>query len=39
MYDKQDLEHISYQWNALLKNSVQKLPVDWIDPLLRKRQL
>lgn len=38
-YEKQDLEHISYQWNALLKNSVQKLPVDWIDPLLRKRQL
>ena len=39
MYEKQDLEHISYQWNALLRNSVQKLPVDWIDPLLRKRQL
>ena len=38
-YVKHDLEHISYQWNALLKNSVQKLPVDWIDPLLRKRQL
>jgi putative proteasome-type protease len=38
-YDKHDLEHISFQWNALLKNSVQKLPVDWIDPLLRKKQL
>lgn len=38
-YEKHDLEHISYQWNALLKNSVQKLPVDWIDPLLRKRQI
>ncbi len=38
-YEKQDLEHISYQWNALLKNSVQKLPVDWIDPLLRKNQI
>lgn len=38
-YEKHDLEHISYQWNALLKHSVQKLPVDWIDPLFRKRQL
>ena len=35
-FDKQDLEHISYQWNALLNASVQKLPNDWIDPLLRK---
>jgi putative proteasome-type protease len=36
-FEKQDLEHISYQWNALLNNSVQKLPIDWIDPLLRKK--
>ncbi len=35
-FDKQDLEHISYQWNALLNASVQKLPNDWIDPILRK---
>ena len=27
-YEKQDLEHISYQWNALLKNSVQRLRRD-----------
>lgn len=38
-FEKQDLEHISYQWNALLKNSVQKLSVDWIDPLFRKNQI
>jgi putative proteasome-type protease len=38
-FEKSDLEHISYQWNALLNASVQKLSNDWIDPLLRKRQL
>jgi putative proteasome-type protease len=37
-FDKHDLEHISYQWNALLNASVQKLPNDWMDPLLRKKQ-
>lgn len=36
-YEKTDLEHISYQWNALLNASVQKLPNDWIDPILRKK--
>ena len=36
-FEKSDLEHISYQWNALLNASVQKLSNDWIDPLLRKR--
>jgi putative proteasome-type protease len=35
-FDKHDLEHVSYQWNALLNASVQKLPNDWIDPILRK---
>lgn len=38
-FDKVDLEHISYQWNALLNASVQKLSNDWIDPLLRKKQI
>lgn len=36
-YSKHDLEHISYQWNALLQESVSRLPVDWMDPLFRKR--
>lgn len=38
-FEKSDLEHISYQWNALLNSSVQKLSNDWIDPLLRKKQI
>ncbi|MDP5139899.1 MAG: peptidase, partial [Spirosomaceae bacterium] len=28
-YHKQDLEHISHQWNALLNNSVERLTDDW----------
>jgi putative proteasome-type protease len=32
-YEKQDLEYISYQWNALLSASVQKLPTDWMEPI------
>lgn len=34
-FDKQDLEHISFQWNALLKNSVSKLSDDWTEPIFR----
>ena len=34
-YDKQDLEHISYQWNALLNDSVNRLPDDWTEPIFR----
>jgi len=36
VFDKYDLEHISFQWNALLNESVKKLPNDWIEPMLRK---
>lgn len=36
VFDKHDLEHISFQWNALLNESVKKLPNDWIEPMLRK---
>ncbi|MFN3851358.1 MAG: peptidase [Spirosomataceae bacterium] len=36
-YHKQDLEHISYQWNALLNASVQKLPTDWMEPIFDKQ--
>jgi putative proteasome-type protease len=38
-FEKQDLEHISSQWNALLNNSVQELSIDWMKPLLRKKQI
>ncbi len=34
-YEKQDLEYISYQWNALLSASVQKLPTDWMEPIFK----
>ncbi len=37
-YEKHDLEHISFQWNALLNESVKKLPNDWIEPILRKSE-
>lgn len=35
-YHKQDLEHISHQWNALLNNSVERLTDDWTEPIFRK---
>ncbi|MFT6204479.1 MAG: putative proteasome-type protease [Spirosomataceae bacterium] len=35
-YNKQDLEHISHQWNALLNNSVEILTDDWTEPMFRK---
>jgi putative proteasome-type protease len=35
-YNKQDLEHISHQWNALLNNSVERLNDDWTEPMFRK---
>lgn len=35
-YNKQDLEHISHQWNALLNNSVERLTDDWTEPIFRK---
>lgn len=38
-YDKQDLEHISYQWNALLNASVQRLPTDWMEPIFRNKNV
>jgi putative proteasome-type protease len=35
-YNKQDLEHVSHQWNALLNNSVERLTDDWTEPMFRK---
>lgn len=35
-FEKDDLDYIAKQWSALLKNSVQKLPEDWMDPVFSK---
>jgi putative proteasome-type protease len=35
-YEKEDLTHLSLQWNMLLKNSVQRLPNDWMSPIFDK---
>ncbi|TAE95937.1 MAG: peptidase, partial [Runella slithyformis] len=33
---KEDLTYLSLQWNMLLKNSVQRLPNDWMNPIFDK---
>ncbi|GAB2784186.1 proteasome-type protease [Rhabdobacter roseus] len=35
-FEKDDLDYIAKQWSALLKNSVQKLPVEWMEPIFSK---
>ncbi|WP_247233196.1 peptidase [Telluribacter sp. SYSU D00476] len=35
-FEKDDLDHIANQWSALLKNAVQKLPVEWMTPISAK---
>jgi len=35
-YEKDDLAYLSLQWNMLLKNSVQRLPNDWMNPIFDK---
>jgi putative proteasome-type protease len=35
-FQKDDLAHLSLQWSMLLQNSVQRLPNDWMDPILEK---
>lgn len=35
-FTKDDLAHLSLQWNMLLKNSVQRLPNDWMSPVFEK---
>ncbi|GAA4464743.1 proteasome-type protease [Nibrella saemangeumensis] len=34
--EKEDMDEISYQWSALLNNSVRKLPTYWMDPIFDK---
>jgi len=36
--EKDDLDYAGKQWSALLNNSVQKLPVEWMDPLFAKSE-
>jgi putative proteasome-type protease len=35
-FEKDDLDYIAKQWSALLKNAVQKLPVEWMTPVFTK---
>lgn len=35
-FEKDDLDYVGKQWNALLNNSVQKLPTEWMDSLFDK---
>jgi putative proteasome-type protease len=35
-FQKDDLAHLSLQWSMLLSNAVQRLPNDWITPVLEK---
>ena len=35
-FQKDDLAHLSLQWSMLLQNSVQRLPNDWMGPVLEK---
>ena len=35
-FEKDDLDYVGKQWSALLNNSVQKLPLEWMDPLFAK---
>lgn len=35
-FQKDDLAHLSLQWSMLLQNSVQRLPNDWMAPILEK---
>jgi len=34
--EKEDMDGVSHQWSALLNNSVQKLPNDWMGPIFDK---
>jgi putative proteasome-type protease len=35
-FEKDDLDYVAKQWSALLNNSVQKLPVEWMEPIFTK---
>ncbi|WP_373513973.1 peptidase [Persicitalea sp.] len=35
-FEKDDLDFVAKQWSVLLQNSVQKLPTEWMEPILSK---
>lgn len=35
-FEKDDLDYVAKQWSALLNNSVQKLPIEWMEPIFTK---
>lgn len=35
-FEKDDLDYVGKQWSALLSNSVQKLSLEWMDPVFGK---
>jgi putative proteasome-type protease len=35
-FEKDDLDYVGKQWSALLSNSVQKLSLEWMDPVFNK---
>lgn len=37
-FEKDDLDYVAKQWGALLNNSVQKLPIEWMDAVLGKME-
>jgi putative proteasome-type protease len=37
-FEKDDLDYVGKQWSALLNNSVQKLPIEWMDPIFSKAE-
>ncbi|WAC11707.1 peptidase [Dyadobacter pollutisoli] len=38
-FEKDDLDYVGKQWSALLSNSVQKLPLEWMDPVFNKMEI
>jgi putative proteasome-type protease len=37
-FEKDDLDYVGKQWSALLSNSVQKLSLEWMDPVFGKME-
>lgn len=38
-FEKDDLDYVAKQWGALLNNSVQKLPTEWMNAVLEKMEV
>ncbi|MEO6284826.1 MAG: hypothetical protein ABIN80_18265 [Dyadobacter sp.] len=38
-FEKHDLDYVGKQWSASLSNSVQKLPVEWMDTVFNKMEV